>query len=385
MPEDRRSRAPPQATVVFSMARCWITARANTYPIVSLTIVSRPSSSSRAHLSRPALAFLLAAGCVAAPLPIGSDTDDDGGSSASESTTASSASVSTSTTEPGGDDDTSPVAAACEAAVTAEACALANAAASEGTSCTWQTVRTILTADGGWGVCEEGRLTEVCVAAQYQGEGCIDSLACGREDAGNMFYREQLFGLQFLVDSPFCEDQPIGWSSCAWDPETGEHVLGPSRCACFCEGVAVLPPGFEDTLTTRSGCADLALYAHDDEDTIGISLFIDAAFVETARDTGKPFDAEIGVDTPDRFELRTGQFVTHRECNDALFETIVIDHLWTASSGTMTIHLEPLQNMLVSASVILTDVVFTATQPGIADVRIEHFEWVDVPVGWLPG
>jgi diaminopimelate decarboxylase len=58
---------------------------------------------------------------------------------------------------------------------------------------------------------------------------------------------------------------------------------------------------------------------------------------------------------------------------------------WTATAGSVVLHVEPGEGMDATATVTLTNVEFVADDPENAPYAIDSYVFEDVGVGWLPG
>jgi hypothetical protein len=188
------------------------------------------------------------------------------------------------------------------------------------------------------------------------------------------------------------------WSCSPSDPEcdlVDEVGMCNAEGACvpevpdLCE--AGLLPGFEDDLGPAGGCADLIVYATDADYTFGIIVVIEGGIVEDSGSgrlavegtlvdgvvTGTPYTGTVDV--------RVGTHIGYNTCSDVIDGREVVDQTWLATSGNIAVnvyHPDPEDDGLTTASVVLTDVVFTHAS---GQVEVAEIVLAEPEVGWLPG
>ncbi|MCB9682800.1 MAG: hypothetical protein H6733_15140 [Alphaproteobacteria bacterium] len=166
--------------------------------------------------------------------------------------------------------------------------------------------------------------------------------------------------------------------------------------ACLVPALALLvstgcipsvPEGFEDELTTVSGCGDATFFGVNDDDTLML-LVRATGLVKDAFDRGA--DSEYVFDLPDvdlRLSVQVGQDLSTGTCTDVIDgDGPITQATWVPQSGTVTIRVRPGATYDASrADMILTDATFVRETSGGSAVTVDRFEILDLPVGWFPG
>lgn len=205
-------------------------------------------------------------------------------------------------------------------------------------------------------------------------------------------------------------DQPAGWQSqaevlMAQPPRVPGEKATPARTLLSVwGGLALLSPllagilgcggslqeGFEQELTSSGGCADITLYARNDDDTIAM-IFSSPGLSEQAHASGSLLEVTWSFPSDAMtLKVRTGTHVSDTTCDDVA-EGSDVRATYVATAGQASIQVDPDQpetdygSYPGHASVSLTDVVLTNEDDPSDEVPLTAFAWADVYVGWFPG
>jgi hypothetical protein len=270
---------------------------------------------------------------------------------------------------------------ACEAIADESSCAATQ-------DCAWVEVTTV---QAGGDFCGVQDPRGECVSTFYQGEGCATYPICGVDsDQGAVYARaidEQTWDVIENSGHSFCENQPVGFETCAWDLDGTVTSGPPAACACICGDLippASLPPNVEDELSGQGGCADVTLYAYDELGTVALSFYVDGGYADQAVDSMMPVDVELTAGDDAEVKLHLGSQLQNTFCTDVGGQGET-DATWTAVAGSLSLHIEPVDGQPF-ASLTLTNVEFMADDPFAAGgYSIDSYTFTDVLVGWLPG
>jgi hypothetical protein len=151
-------------------------------------------------------------------------------------------------------------------------------------------------------------------------------------------------------------------------------------------GGLTLANGFEESLTTLDGCADLLVFARDEVDETMLSVQFQrplegAGYVDLTNERDLP-DPSVQV------TVVQGVRVSDTTCDDAIDGggSVVIAR-WQAGEGHVVLTVdydEAIPAAFPLADVTLTDVRFRPPE-GSEAVELPSFTWTDVAVGWFPG
>ena len=156
-----------------------------------------------------------------------------------------------------------------------------------------------------------------------------------------------------------------------------------------------LQSGFEADLTRSGGCGDYFLYAHNEQDTLGL-LVNGSGLALAAHEAGGAstwtFDLATAEEGSPTVQVRMGENLNHESCNDALDPDIEIrvDHSYTALSGSATLIVTPTGEQTtwgeVPASLELTleGVVLSNDVDDTDTVEMGDYS-ESAGIGWLPG
>lgn len=155
--------------------------------------------------------------------------------------------------------------------------------------------------------------------------------------------------------------------------------------ASFGCGADPLGPIFEQRLTHFGGCADVIFYAVDADDEVMVT-FRAQGLVASAQEGGTETETvfQLPADGVDLI-LEQGSRISDATCDDVIRNGGPrVRRTWTAASGTATVRIRPDQGSSGGrGDLLLEGVVFTSD--GEDAVALHRLEWLDVPVGWLPG
>ena len=156
-------------------------------------------------------------------------------------------------------------------------------------------------------------------------------------------------------------------------------ALGLAAC------VPSLQAGFEQELTDDGGCGDVVFYAHDDVDTVMLTLYAEG-LVGEATDAGVASDFDFTL-PDDGVELivEVGSKISDATCDDVIENGGPrVRETWTATAGTASITILPGETEWdAHGSMHLESVEFE--NEGGATVTLPSFDIEDVAVGWLAG
>ena len=157
-------------------------------------------------------------------------------------------------------------------------------------------------------------------------------------------------------------------------------LLGTAAC-----GSDPLGPDFEERFTHFSGCADVIFFAVDDDDEVMLTFHAEG-LVSAARAAGTETTTVIELPSDDvELVVEVGSRISDATCDDVIENSGPrVERTWTATSGTATVRIRPLESLDVGrGDLLLEDVVFTSD--GADDATLERLEWLDVSVGWFAG
>lgn len=205
-----------------------------------------------------------------------------------------------------------------------------------------------------------------------------------------------------------CEGQACGTFCHVCNPEDPECAEPGTNTVCMpdgtcdawpsfednpCPGVGV-EPGVEEMLTQFGGCADMTVYASDENAEVALHIVV-AGLVTEAEKSGAPVMREYEADDPAiSLELTYGMLLLAETCSDFVETPPTITERWQPAqaegggAGTVTIEVRPpTETEEARADVTLTDVNFRrADFDGLdPDIVIGELVITDVLVGWLPG
>jgi len=146
-----------------------------------------------------------------------------------------------------------------------------------------------------------------------------------------------------------------------------------------------LQDGFEQDLTDEGGCGDVVFYAHDDADTMMLTLYA-AGLVSEATDAGVASDFDFTLPDGDvELIVEVGSKVSDATCDDVIENGGPrVRETWTATSGTASITILPGEDEWdAHGSLHLESVVFESESG--ATVTLPSFDIGTVAVGWLAG
>jgi hypothetical protein len=150
----------------------------------------------------------------------------------------------------------------------------------------------------------------------------------------------------------------------------------------------LLPSDFLAELTKVRSCGDVHIGVSNEAETFAI-LFVGAPLAATAHELEATQVRETSLPSDDvSLRLVIGEQVD-RSCNDVIEPgDHVINHEWTAVSGTVSLTVVPKGvpqpwEVPADATLVLTDLRFEA--PGLDPVLVESWTVADVFVGWFPG
>lgn len=151
-------------------------------------------------------------------------------------------------------------------------------------------------------------------------------------------------------------------------------------------GGAVLPDGFEDTLSP-DGCGDMVVYARTPADDIALVMTLAEGLVNAASTSGETYDGTYDVGDFATFEVQVGATVSFPICNDVGSKETSIDQTWLATAGSVHVIIEPVADappsgVLGYATLELSGV--EVTYDGVTET-LDDMVFADVAVGWLPG
>ncbi|MCA9694154.1 MAG: hypothetical protein KC636_31500, partial [Myxococcales bacterium] len=156
-------------------------------------------------------------------------------------------------------------------------------------------------------------------------------------------------------------------------------------------GSGLLPEGWQTQLTRAGGCADVTMYAYNEDQTIAL-YFSGGPVVEKAHTDGMLLQAITLPDDAITLKLQVGEKLAGAWCNDAVSPESQpqVAAEWTATAGTLTLTVTPTSEgsdpeYPSNATLELTHVDFSPGEGADAPVHVESFSMADVGVGWLPG
>lgn len=155
----------------------------------------------------------------------------------------------------------------------------------------------------------------------------------------------------------------------------------------------LLPADFPESVTEDGGCGDVYIYARDASDTVMVDFAAwDLGIAATACLEGPQ---SVVISLPDAAVTMTavlGEHVSAFACSDVIVEEPVVIRKWTATAGTLTLDVTPLEganceeewSRYGNATLTLDDVVFTPDDGGEGEVTVDTATW-QAFVGWMPG
>jgi hypothetical protein len=148
-------------------------------------------------------------------------------------------------------------------------------------------------------------------------------------------------------------------------------------------------PNVDEDLILQGGCADILLWAANEDSSLGLFFEIDDGLVlSSAADTTDYYDLQVDGFPVVNLEIRVGAGLLSGACTDVFTEPPVVDETWVAVSGELLLTLEGTGEdgpfPTAYATLDLTDVVFVSSTSG-EEALLPGYLWSDIYVGWLPG
>ena len=155
--------------------------------------------------------------------------------------------------------------------------------------------------------------------------------------------------------------------------------------------IPMLEAGFEAALTETSGCADIYVYAHDEDATMMLQVEAFDLGIANAACLGGP--QSLVIDLPAEgvsASLLYGERVTGYACTDIIADQPVVLRTWVATAGTITFNVTAAGSAIcdsvpyAQADAVLENLVLTPEDGGEGEVTLPSLA-IDAFVGWLPG